>query len=189
MFTHLDSGIIYLIRHLMVDPGNTVREYLEGKRKKYYNPFQFYILTTAVIVFLTIKLDLGSLMINDIQNSGDLDIFKKQFIPFLYPYFNVLQFIILPLLSFYTYLLFRRSGYNYAENLILNTFISSERHIIYVLFIPFMYFFPAYSPLLSRIYILFWIVYFSWAYIKFFAKKQALGYNENFNCLVPFFPH
>lgn len=36
--THTDKGILLLIKELFVRPGIVAREYVEGKRKKYFNP-------------------------------------------------------------------------------------------------------------------------------------------------------
>src|SRR5688572_27774986 len=56
VFTHLERGLPFLIKELFIRPGDTVKEYIEGKRNKYYNPFQYFVLSTAVVVFLTVKL-------------------------------------------------------------------------------------------------------------------------------------
>jgi hypothetical protein len=46
--THTDTGILYLIKELTYRPGFVAREYLEGKRKKYYNPFTFLMILIAI---------------------------------------------------------------------------------------------------------------------------------------------
>src|SRR4051812_32868651 len=44
-FTDLDKGILHLVGQLAIRPGIAAREYiLEGKRKKYFNPFSFLLL-------------------------------------------------------------------------------------------------------------------------------------------------
>ncbi len=48
----LSAPIIITIKNLITDPGKLFREYLSGKRKKYYKPISFFILTTAVYLFL-----------------------------------------------------------------------------------------------------------------------------------------
>lgn len=175
VFTHLDRGLPFLIKELFTRPGEVVREYLEGKRSKYYNPFQYFLLSSAVVLFLTVKLDLGTLMIGSVTITGDAAaLFRAQFIPFLYQYFNVLQFVTLPLLSFYSYLFFRKAGYNYAENLVLNTFYTSQRHLLYVVFAPLMFFFKSAAPGISRLYLMLWTLYYCWAYVKFFRSKNTV---------------
>ncbi|GEM_PF-4297466 len=41
-FTHADKGIFHLLKGLATQPGTVAREYVEGKRKKYFNPFTFF---------------------------------------------------------------------------------------------------------------------------------------------------
>lgn len=173
VFTHFDKGLPYLIKEMFIKPGVVVREYLEGKRNKYYNPFQFFLLSSAAVLFLTVKLDLGTLMVGDISVTGSgAEAFQKQFIPFMYQYFNVLQFVTVPVLSFYTYLMFRKSGYNYAEILVLNTFITAQRHLIFIVFAPLMFFFKASAPGISKLYITAMTTYYCWATAKFFLPKN-----------------
>lgn len=53
--THTDKGILLLIRQLLVRPGVVAREYIDGKRKKYFNPLSFLVITMAVSAYLSFK--------------------------------------------------------------------------------------------------------------------------------------
>lgn len=174
-FTHVDSGILFLIKELFLRPGTVIREYIEGKRKKYFNPFQYLVIITAVIVFVTIKFDLGMLVMGNLQIKGEsAGEFQAQFMKFLYQYFNIFQFATIPLISIYSYLFFRKSGYNYSENLVLNTFLTSQRHLIFLVFAPFVYFFRDVAPEIGRVFMSVWAIYFIWAYIGFFMPKNKI---------------
>ena len=48
----ISSPLVITMKSLIVNPGRLFREYLGGKRKKYYKPISFFILTTAVYLFL-----------------------------------------------------------------------------------------------------------------------------------------
>lgn len=174
-FTHVDSGILYLFKELFLRPGTVIREYTEGKRKKYFNPFQYLVLTVAAVVFVTVKFDLGALLMGNLQMSGDgIAEFQIQFTKFLYQYFNIFQFLTIPLLSLYSYLLFRKSGFNYAENLVLNSFLSSQRHIYFLVFAPVFYYFRAQAPGINRIFLTLWTAYTIWAYLGFYKPKNKI---------------
>ena len=41
-FTHADKGIFYLVKELFIKPGVVTREYIAGKRKKYFSPLSFF---------------------------------------------------------------------------------------------------------------------------------------------------
>jgi hypothetical protein len=51
--THADKGFLLLVKELLRKPGTVPREYLEGKRKKYFNPFSFLVIMTAASAFLS----------------------------------------------------------------------------------------------------------------------------------------
>lgn len=47
-----DRGIFYTVRSLFTRPGYMIREYLEGKRIRYFAPFQMLFVTAAIYVLL-----------------------------------------------------------------------------------------------------------------------------------------
>lgn len=165
LFANVQSGKFFLTKELFLHPGDVTRGYLEGKRKKYYNPVQYYLGTTAITIFLMLKLDIQNIMINDLHESSVTNEIFGNFISMLYKYFNLAEFLILPLLSLYSYLFFRRSGYNYAEFFIVNTYASAQRQLVYLLFIFLIYLFPGFSDLISNISIL----VLSAVFIRFYA--------------------
>ena len=48
----VSAPLVITVKYLFANPGKLLREYLGGKRKKYYKPISFFILTTAVYLFL-----------------------------------------------------------------------------------------------------------------------------------------
>ena len=47
--THADKGFLYLLKELAIRPGKVLLEYIiEGKRKKYFNPFTFLMIILAI---------------------------------------------------------------------------------------------------------------------------------------------
>lgn len=53
----LNAPLFITLKLLLVNPGLLLREYLEGKRKKYYKPVAFFILTT--VAYLVIRSAIG----------------------------------------------------------------------------------------------------------------------------------
>ncbi len=49
--THADKGLFQLLRDLVIKNGQVAREYVDGKRKKYFSPLNFFLLVAAVFVF------------------------------------------------------------------------------------------------------------------------------------------
>lgn len=48
-FTHADKGIFQLLRDLFKKNGVVVRQYVEGIRKKYFSPFNFFLIVAAIL--------------------------------------------------------------------------------------------------------------------------------------------
>ncbi|UNK56500.1 DUF3667 domain-containing protein [Pseudoxanthomonas daejeonensis] len=49
---HMDRGILYSLKELMLRPGRLMRDYLEGRRARQAKPFLLLMVMAAVIVFL-----------------------------------------------------------------------------------------------------------------------------------------
>src|SRR5688500_16468941 len=51
-FTHSDKGILLLMKDLITRPGLVAREYLDGKRKKYFNPLSFLVIISSLYAYI-----------------------------------------------------------------------------------------------------------------------------------------
>lgn len=173
-FTHLDTGIIHLIKELFIRPGEVIREYIAGARKKYFSPMQFLILGIGVCTFLAITFQLmGTTQGGNVpgQSEGVAEYFR-QFNAFIYKFYNIILFFSVPVSALLSYLFFKSSKYNFAENLVLNTFLSGQRCVIFLLLAPFLYFFKKYYFFVIALYFIFFAVYFTWSYIQFFQPRN-----------------
>jgi hypothetical protein len=52
---HLDNGFLFNLRQLFRQPGRSIREYLEGRRKPYFHPLTYLILA-LVFNYLAVKI-------------------------------------------------------------------------------------------------------------------------------------
>jgi hypothetical protein len=134
----LDKGLFYLVVELFKRPGELAADYISGERKKYFNPVKFIFLIVAIATFVTIRYKLlgpkGGVM--NTEALFDLPDYDNLYSEFIYRFFNIIRLISVPLLALVTYLLFKKSNYNYTENIILNCFVLGERILIYILFTP-----------------------------------------------------
>lgn len=154
-FTHTDKGILFLMKELIVRPGQTVREYNEGKRKKYFNPITFLLIASALQLFAAKKSQMFEHYANSLEaitagmapnkETGEKirqSIKEKTEKPlsFTMEYSKLLTFLFIPVLGFFTWLLFRKSGVNYAENLVLNVMVSAELSVLFLVLcvLPFL---------------------------------------------------
>lgn len=146
--THADKGVLHLLKELTLRPGMVAREYLQGKRKKYFNPFTFFLLVMAFFVFsATIlnknlpRVEADPAVIARIPTEAG----KASYIAtmeragkattFMHKYSNLVGMIAVPFLSLITWLCFRRRGFNYSEHLVANLFFTSYNNLVFALFI------------------------------------------------------
>ncbi len=172
-FTHIDRGILFLIKELFTRPGYASKEYIEGKRKKYFNPFQYLFLAVAAATFLSVNYQLMGPKA-DVNTIGTgINTFGLQYNAFIYKYFNVIQLVSVPVIALFSWLFYRKSGYNYAENLVFNTFLGAQRTLMYILIAPFLYIFNRYWYIPISVYYIGWLIYYGWAFVQFFNEKKS----------------
>lgn len=114
---HLDKGFFYTIKELFTRPGHSIREYVQGKRVKHFNYFTTIILLITIGYFMKkwAKVD-GSILYDDKKTiEGLLKVLKD--------YSKITVFLTIPIISFFSYLFFKKSKQNYTENLVLNLYL------------------------------------------------------------------
>lgn len=145
-----DSNFIVTLRHLLYKPQIVFKEYINGTRKKYANPFTFFAISLAISLFvfnqyseqyiqLSTTLNLQQVDENEgvslsdktSENKGlkalgfeSQEELNKSIVMFQLKYYNLISFLSLPLFTLISFLVFRKP-YNYGEHLIINTYILS----------------------------------------------------------------
>jgi hypothetical protein len=137
-FIHGDKGVFLLFKELSYKPGSVARLYVEGKRKKYFNPFSFLVLMVAIALFFILKFESFTLS----NTNGNTD--NTELLHFAFKYYNVFIFIMCPVNAFLIWLFFRKYNMNFIENLVLAAYMSGQNNVfllynIYIFY--FLYFF------------------------------------------------
>ncbi len=197
--THVDSGALLLLRKLLYVPGKVAKEYVGGKRKRYFNPFTLLILMIAAMVIvnnktnfyghftqgikeMTLKQASGKTAAEEQKNAAavkeqqrsmdEADAANKK----ANDNSKILNLIFLPVLSLLSWLFFRGSKYNYAENLVMNVFVTSGYTAIYLVFvIPLFLLFPSQVVLLMYVYIFIQLAFCVMAYTQFFGGSKGMA--------------
>jgi len=130
-FTHADVGFLGMIADLLAKPGAVAREYIKGKRKKYFSPFTFFVLCVGVVVFSS-----HLFHVNQEHQKVDPHVLiqlptqaaKQKYIDLINRLNNVTDFVgknmnaivmaVLPIYAFFPWIFFRKRGYNYSEQLV-----------------------------------------------------------------------
>lgn len=164
-FLHTDTGIVYLTAALAIRPGVVAQEYFEGKRKKYYDPLKYLTLCVGISALITAYFDLMS------TGSG----YDNPVSAFVARHINLIFFLSVPLAAFYSWLLFLKKGYNYAEHLALHAFLGGFRTVFFLLiFTPLVIFYREHYNRVLLLYFSLWTIYVAWGNIQLMGKPHWL---------------
>ena len=189
-FTHADKGIFHLLFALMIRPGTVAREYIEGKRKKYFNPFTFFLILMGIYVLSNrifnpvpkeIHVPVGIMNIPDeTVKSKTIAMFIRggEVRNFTSANGNIISMIAIPMIALIFWLSYKKRKYNYAEHLTANMMFTSFANIFFTLLV-----FPLqkltagspYSFLITIIGLVLQVGYYTWAYTGMFQEKSFGG--------------
>jgi len=146
---HVDKGILYTTKKLFQSPGQTIREYLNGKRVKHFKPFAYIFILSTIYALLT-RLSHKSTFLTDFLygfNESTTDKKSKidlglvgEFVQWMSNHYAYTTLLVIPIISFASYLCFIKTKYNYFQHLILNSFIAGQRTVVFLLIPPITYF-------------------------------------------------
>jgi Protein of unknown function (DUF3667) len=128
---HADKGLFYTIKELTLRPGIALREYLNGKRAYYFNPFLFVILTGGAVTLLFYSLHLRPVVF-DIQ----LEQLEQTSSIVAHKYFIMVGNIFVIMLSITDYLFYYKKRYLFSEWVVFNAFQAGQILAFVILFVP-----------------------------------------------------
>ena len=137
----VDKGLFYTLRELTVRPGPGLREFLDGKRKRYFKPIA-YLLTLSSVYFLITRINNQNTLVEDIltgwmtgATGQGSDVVIPDIALWLVRNYAYSALLLLPVFSFASYLAFLRFGHTYLEHVVINSYITGHQAIIYSLFV------------------------------------------------------
>ena len=145
---HMDRGILYSLKELMLRPGHLIRGYLEGRRAKQVKPLLLLMISAAAVVLLGKYLldgDLvGSAMQAGFSKSRDMQSRSSVDPALAMDTFNAVKdwinahltaftIFLLPFEAAAFWLAFRGRGLNYPEWLVITAFLTVQTFIFMAL--------------------------------------------------------
>ncbi|HET9057313.1 MAG TPA: DUF3667 domain-containing protein [Chitinophagaceae bacterium] len=96
-FTHADRGFLTLFKKICLYPGEVAYEYIiEGKRKKYFNLFTFFLIIITISIFFDARVNA---LLKELFNN------KDQYGPLFIVYRKFLVLVSIPTLAFFMWLI------------------------------------------------------------------------------------
>lgn len=184
----IESGFFPTLKRLTLSPGESIREYLEGKRLSLYVPAKFLLIVGIVSTFLAFEYRIFTNIVDEdfgfvfdyFQGAFEkvfhlFEIDQSAFFHYANENTTVTNILATPIFALFSFLFFRGVGYNYAENLILNAYITAQQMFLLILFFPILEFFPHHTDTSMAVYTLMTIAYNYWVYMVFFKEKNVVG--------------
>lgn len=170
---NFDKGILFTTRELILRPGLNIRKFIQEDRNRLVKPIIFLILCSVIYTFTQRVLHFeDEYMKADMGDSAVAKIYE--WIRTNYGYANIVMGIFIGL---WTKVLFRKSGFNIYEILILIFFIMGIGMLIYTLF--------GIVESLTKLKILYFgvligFIYTAWAIARFFDGRKVSSYIKGF---------
>ena len=175
----VNNSFLLTLKELFTRPGAMIADYIDGKRIKYFRPISYLLLLVAIYTTLEHKLNRKTFLEEILLE------FKDNLFDGKYSNSNIYKIInwminnggytfllIIPLISFATYLAFIPAKKNYFKHLILNTYINAQIIIIYIFFTIILFLFNDHIDLkyITIINDLTALVFSSYVYYLFFTQ-------------------
>tara|TARA_R110002050_G_scaffold2603_2_gene14822 strand:- start:6967 stop:7707 length:741 start_codon:yes stop_codon:yes gene_type:complete len=134
----MDHGAFYTIKNLFYRPGEMVRSYIYQGRLDFTPPIRLLLVTTTLVLIAFKYSSVNQFTLEAIK--GPNENFSNEeatnyFMQILEDYTNVILWLFIPIMALFSWLFNRKSGYNYAENLVLNTYYTVFVNIIFLMFL------------------------------------------------------
>ncbi|WP_374438417.1 DUF3667 domain-containing protein [Inhella sp.] len=128
---HLDRGLWPTLLGLLRAPGETVRNYLDGQRVRYFNPLTLLVLCVGLYVACYSRADflpLISRMTGTRLQAAGLDPLQ-----WATRFMSLLLLVIVPLQAWGNWLFFRRGRRNLAEHMVAIAFVNALTTLLMVI--------------------------------------------------------
>ncbi|GAB2959555.1 hypothetical protein GCM10027048_28770 [Hymenobacter coalescens] len=123
VFTHADKSVFGFVGQVLLRPGRVVADYLAGRRKRYFNPFQFLLLAVGLATLLSVQLHYYEQIGENVQRgfrmrgaSAEQVARVGQYFYVVGKYFNVWWLALMPWHALLAWAVYFRRGLNYAES-------------------------------------------------------------------------
>lgn len=179
--TNVERGFLYTTRQLFVAPGKAIREYLSGATRKYYHPLRFFFIWMGAVVIIGLWLGFYDAQNENMSqwNFGPQDpdtiARQKKIMEWTKKFLNIIPLFLIPFQSLISKRLFRKSGFNYAENLVINTFLYGQLALIGLIPLILYMAIPVLLPWAFVISLMISSLYYGYAFRNLFSVSTSMA--------------
>lgn len=167
---HIERGMLFTVKALIINPGQVIREYLTENRSKLMKPIFFIIVTSLVYSIISHYFHIEEIAAQNggTKQTATLAIF--QWVQAHYGYANIIMGVFIAL---WIKLIFRTYGYNFFEILVLLCYTMGMGMLIFALFALFQ---GLLKIELMQVGSIVAFVYCARVIAQFFDKKNLMNY-------------
>lgn len=134
---HVDKGLLYTLKELLLKPGYTIRQFIAGSRINYFKPVAMIIFLGAVYGFLYhyLEIDIAPPIVGDDKTKA----MQMAMQNWMASHYTLVILFMIPLYALGSKIAFMRSGYNYVEHLALNSFLAGMKIFLQIPLLPLVY--------------------------------------------------
>ncbi len=149
-------------------------------------PFKYLVLMGAIVIIFSLRYrffhnEYTQLESNDMSVlpawltlSSELQSQIEEFFKFAEDKATLLNVAAIPIFAFFSYAFLAGKKYNFAENLILNTFITAQQLFFLLFLVPFFEFAPSTRTVMIGLYTVVIVLYNIWVYVQFFGASASV---------------
>lgn len=135
-----DRGIVYTVKELYTRPGGMITDYLNGRRIRYFAPFQMLFVVAAITLFFSSVLGIyENLFTNQLAVETPLSCFGVKLVRYVVTYNAVVNVLLIPFTGCFFRWLYGRSfrqRYNWVETFFIVAYVQVQRDIFCLFLLP-----------------------------------------------------
>jgi Protein of unknown function (DUF3667) len=173
----VEGPILRTVKDLTIRPGKMINDYLNGNRKVYYKPFQYYILATTVyFIFFYMWGDEMMSMISDMGASAntygtskEINAFQVEMEKFQTENMKFFTFLQVPIYSWLIWLFFRKkSEHSFTETFVTSLYVLGQGLLFGIVFTFFEFVQTGLSFMISTV---FMVIYLPWVFKQLYNES------------------
>ncbi len=170
---HVEKGIFFTIKELLIRPGSTIREYITENRSKLIKPVTLLILTSILYSIIDHHYHIGEHSVKQIDKAYAKSAVStiSHWVQNNMGYANIIMGVFI---AIWVKIFFRKSGYNIYEITVLLCFVMGLGMFLFAIaaFLVGL----LHQPVILLVATLLVFMYISWGIGQFFGSRKLLNY-------------
>ena len=146
VIVNVDRGFTLTLRDIFLRPAEVVHGFVGGNVTKYYNPFRFifWLSTASVVIGMWLGIyDMQQATMEGSLTPGTEDVMAQTINEKVKEYMTFIILSMVPFLSAYSLLFYRKRSFNYAEHMIMTCYAFGATAAAGILMFPLYMAFPS----------------------------------------------